>query len=185
MGNSQVGNDLSSLSDDHVRQLGRIIETLEKSTFDFLQLEIGELKVTVGKGNVTIPDAPAPQPSAAAHVAAAPAPAPAPASMPMPSADPLAGQPAPIVAPAAAQPGMVEIRSPIMGMFYAQPEPSAPAFVSVGSIVQEDSTVGLIEVMKTFNAVAAGVRGRIVEVCTSDSQLVEYGQVLFRVDPAA
>lgn len=180
-----MGNDLSSLNDDHVRQLGRIIETLEKSTFDFLQLEVGELKVTVGKGNVAISDALPPQVTPATHVSAAPAPASAPT--PVPSANAPSAHSGPMAAHAAASTpvGWVEITSPIMGMFYARPEPSAPAFVSVGSIVQDDSTVGLVEVMKTFNAVAAGVRGRIVEVCMPDSQLVEYGQVLFRVDPAA
>jgi acetyl-CoA carboxylase biotin carboxyl carrier protein len=182
-----VGNDLSSLSDDHVRQLGRIIETLEKSTFDYLQLEVGELKVTIGKGNVSVADATVSQATPAAHAAPAPTPAPAPASVPVPSVGAAPPQPAAaaVATPASAgSGGTIDVTSPIMGMFYARPEPGAPAFVSVGSIVQEDSTVGLVEVMKTFNAVAAGVRGRIVEVCTQDSQLVEYGQLLFRVDSA-
>ena len=78
---------------------------------------------------------------------------------------------------------MVEIKSPLMGMFYAQAEPGAAPFVTVGATVEADTTVGLVEVMKTFNGVSAGVRGKIVEVCAPDGQLVEYGQVLFRVLP--
>jgi biotin carboxyl carrier protein len=70
-----------------------------------------------------------------------------------------------------------------MGMFYAQPEPGAPSFVTVGSTVNEDTTVALVEVMKTFNAVSAGVRGKVVEICAQNAQLVEFGQVLFRVVP--
>jgi acetyl-CoA carboxylase biotin carboxyl carrier protein len=70
-----------------------------------------------------------------------------------------------------------------MGMFYAQPEPGAPPFVTVGSNVREDTTVALVEVMKTFNAVTAGVRGRIVDVCVQNAELVEFGQALFRVAP--
>jgi biotin carboxyl carrier protein len=79
--------------------------------------------------------------------------------------------------------GAIEIKSPIMGMFYAQPEPGAPSFVTVGSTVNEDTTVALVEVMKTFNAVSAGVRGKVVEICAQNAQLVEFGQVLFRVVP--
>jgi acetyl-CoA carboxylase biotin carboxyl carrier protein len=79
---------------------------------------------------------------------------------------------------------MVDIKSEIMGMFYAQPEPGAPPFISIGAEVKEDTTVCLIEVMKTFNAIPAGVRGVVTEVCIENAQLVEYGQVLFRVRPA-
>jgi acetyl-CoA carboxylase biotin carboxyl carrier protein len=173
MGNSKVSNDLSSLTEDHVRQLGRIIETLERSTFDFLQIEVGDMKVTVGKGNIPI-EAAAPPRQAVAATAPAPAPtvsAPAPQTAPAPQAA------------ASAHPGAVEIKAAIMGMFYAQPEPGAAPFVKVGASVKEDTTVGLVEVMKTFNAVTAGVRGKIVEVCVPNAQLVEYGQVLFRVVP--
>ena len=166
-----MSRDLSSLTEDHVRQLGRIVETLEKSTFDYLQLEVGDLKITVGKGNMTVPEpsAPAAQPA----VSGAPAPQAAVAAAP-------AQQPAPS---ASAQAGTVEIKSPIMGMFYGQPEPGAAAFVEVGSMVSEDTTVALVEVMKTFNAVSAGVRGKVAEICAQNAQLVEYGQVLFRVVP--
>jgi len=171
-----VSNDLSSLSEEHVRQLGRIIETLERSTFDFLQLEVGDLKVTVGKGNVPPPEAPPPSVRPAAAAPSAPAPQ---AAAPARQTAPRPPQPT----ATAPQEGTIEIKSPIMGMFYAQPEPGAPAFVAVGATVGEDTTVALVEVMKTFNAVNAGVRGKIVEVCAQNAQLVEYGQVLFRVMP--
>ena len=72
---------------------------------------------------------------------------------------------------------------PLIGRFYTQSEPGGPPFVSVGSEVTEDMTVGLIEVMKTFNAVRAGVDGVFTEICVQDTQLVEYGDVLFRVRP--
>jgi acetyl-CoA carboxylase biotin carboxyl carrier protein len=79
---------------------------------------------------------------------------------------------------------MIDIKSEIMGMFYAQPDPGSPPFVSVGTQVKEDTTVCLIEVMKTFNAIPAGVHGTVTEVCVNNAQLVEYGQVLFRVRPS-
>jgi acetyl-CoA carboxylase biotin carboxyl carrier protein len=71
-----------------------------------------------------------------------------------------------------------------MGMFYAQPEPGAPPFVAIGTEVKKDTTVCLIEVMKTFNAMTAGVNGVITEICAENAQLVEYGQVLFRARPS-
>jgi acetyl-CoA carboxylase biotin carboxyl carrier protein len=172
-----VSNDLSALDEEHVRQLGRIIETLERSTFDFLQIEIGDLKVTLGKDNIAVPEATSPP--------AQPAVGPAPATMPQSTATAAQAASAIHQAPPSngTHPGAVEIKSPIMGLFYAQPEPGAPAFVAVGGSVGEDTTVALVEVMKTFNAVSAGVSGKIVEVCVQDSQLVEFGQVLFRVMP--
>jgi acetyl-CoA carboxylase biotin carboxyl carrier protein len=172
-----VSDDLSSLSEEHVRQLGRIIEALERSAFDFLQFEVGELKVTVGKGNIPIPESAAPPAQSMAVAPPAPVLQKSPTAAHTPSA---VHQPRPSVS---SPQGAIEIKSPIMGMFYAQPEPGAPPFVAVGSAVNEDTTVALIEVMKTFNAVSAGVRGKVVEICAQNGQLVEYGQVLFRVVP--
>ena len=79
----------------------------------------------------------------------------------------------------------VAIVAPLLGRFYMQPEPGAAPFVSIGSQVTETTTVGLIEVMKTFNAVSAGVCGVVTEICVQDAQLIEYEQVLFRVRLAA
>jgi acetyl-CoA carboxylase biotin carboxyl carrier protein len=81
------------------------------------------------------------------------------------------------------QDGTIEIKAPIIGRFYEKPEPGATPFVKLGAEVNEDTTVGLIEVMKLFQAVRAGVSGVITEICVQDSQIVEYGQVLFRVRP--
>lgn len=177
-----MSNALGSLNEDEIRQMARLIEALEKSEFDFLQLEVGDLKVTIGKGNVPPNGVVASTPA----VAAGPPPQPHPA----PQTAPIA---AAVTAPAAAPPaatgageaaGTVTISAPIIGRFYAKPEPGAPPFVTVGATVTEDTTVGLIEVMKTFNAVRAGVSGVITEICVQDAQLVEYGQLLFRVRTA-
>src|SRR5690606_3158034 len=110
----------------------------------------------------------------------------APAVTPAP-ATPAAAAPAaaPVESSAPASSGLVEITAPTMGIFYAQPEPGKPPFVTVGALVEESTTVALVEVMKTFHAVAAGVRGTVAEVCVSDAEFVEFGQVLFRVDPEA
>ena len=168
-----MNNPLRPLSDDEVRQITVLVESLEKSAFDFLQVELGDLKLTIGKGAPPPETGAAAPPAPQAPVAAPSAPAPA--------------APAPPAAPeqsTAAADGTVAIKAPLMGRFYAKPEPGAAPFVSVGAQLAPDSTVCLIEVMKVFTAVRAEVRGVVTEICVRDEQFVEYGQILFRVRPA-
>ena len=166
------------LSEDEVRQISRIIDTLNHSTFDYLQLEFGALKLTIGKGAQvgapSSPPAPAPVAAPAAVAAAAPS-ASAPAAAALPAT---ASADVPLAV------GEVAITASMIGRFYSQPEPGAAAYVSVGATVREDSTVGLVEAMKMFNAVHAGVNGVVTRICVQDAALVEYGQVLFHVRPS-
>ncbi|GAB7387939.1 acetyl-CoA carboxylase biotin carboxyl carrier protein [Bacillaceae bacterium] len=76
-----------------------------------------------------------------------------------------------------------KIVSPIVGTFYAAPEPGAPPFVKVGDQVREDTVVCIVEAMKLFNEVEAEVKGKIVDILVQDGQLVEHGQPLFLVQP--
>lgn len=117
------------------------------------------------------------------HVAVAPelaiAPpvaAPAPAVAPAPAA---AEAPAPAAAPAG-----ITIDAPTVGTFYSSPTPEDPHFVSVGSTVQADTVVCIIEAMKVFNQIPAEKSGRIVEVLVENGDAVEFGQPLFRIEPA-
>ncbi len=166
-----MNDPFSPISDEDVRQIAQLVETLDKSDFDYLEVQVGDLKVTLGKGDAP-PQASA---SASAPVAAAPAPAPAAAAP--------AAAPAP-PAPAHVEDGTVAIISPLIGRFYAQSEPGADPFVSAGDAITADSTVALIEVMKLFTTVPAGIAGTVTEVCVANEDIVEYGQVLFRVKPA-
>jgi acetyl-CoA carboxylase biotin carboxyl carrier protein len=79
---------------------------------------------------------------------------------------------------------LLEIKSPTPGTFYTSAKPGDPSFVKVGSKVTPETVVCLIEAMKIFNEIQAEVSGVIVEVVVQNQQPVEYGQVLFRVDPA-
>jgi acetyl-CoA carboxylase biotin carboxyl carrier protein len=168
-----------TLSDDEVRQIIQIIESLDRSTLDFLQLQVGDIKLAIGKGAPPpLADAGLARPAAALQPAS-PQAASTPDAAPAPPAR-TAGTGA-VASPARA--GEVDITAPLLGRFYARPEPGAPPFVSVGSLVTADTTVALIEVMKTFNAVPAGTAGIVTEVCVQDEQYVEYAQVLFRVEP--
>ncbi|MCB1748539.1 MAG: acetyl-CoA carboxylase, biotin carboxyl carrier protein, partial [Gammaproteobacteria bacterium] len=81
--------------------------------------------------------------------------------------------------------GMVAVRAPNLGTFYRSPKPGAPPYVEVGQKVSADTEVCLIEVMKLFTPVKAGVDGTVREICASDAQMVEYEQVLVIVEPDA
>ena len=148
------------LSEDDVLH---ILKLIDESKFDYFQLEVGELKITVSKGD-PIPIAGAAQPP--------------PASI-TPSPAPPAAKPAPVTVPE----GMLPITAPLLGTFYVAPEPGAPPFVKVGQQITEDTTVGLIEVMKVFSSVRATVKGTIVELVVQNGQFVEFGQTLFIVKP--
>lgn len=86
------------------------------------------------------------------------------------------------VAPTSEETGDV-IASPMLGTFHRAPAPGAPPFVDVGSTVEPDTIVCIIEVMKMMNSVHAGVAGTIAEVCVENGEPVEYGSSLFRVEP--
>ena len=110
--------------------------------------------------------------TAAAPAGAAPvAPAPAAAS---------AAAAPPVAPPASA---LLEIKSPMVGTFYKAPEPGAEAYAKVGTRVASGQVVCIIEAMKIMNEIEAEVQGVVREVCVENAQPVEFGQVLFRVDP--
>lgn len=150
------------------------MKLFENSSFDFLQLEFGDLKLTVSKGGYK------PASSAAQEAERQVA-----AERPRPAA-PRASEPS-VLPPKEVQRRTdgVPITAPMVGTFYTAPSPGAPPFVNVGDFVNEDTTVGLIEVMKVFNAVTAGVAGTITEICVQNGAFVEYGQPLFMVTPGA
>ncbi|OLC04188.1 MAG: acetyl-CoA carboxylase, biotin carboxyl carrier protein [Gemmatimonadetes bacterium 13_1_40CM_69_22] len=105
-------------------------------------------------------------------------------------APPAVAPPAP-GAQAAAPPGalpkaqLVEIKSPMVGTFYAAPEPGAEPYIKAGSRVAAGQVVCIIEAMKIMNEIEAEVAGLVREVCVENAQPVEFGQPLFRVDPHA
>ncbi len=100
-----------------------------------------------------------------------------------PVADPTLS--APILAPVIPAPSNdLVIESPMVGTFYASSSPDSPPYVSVGSNIRDDSTVCVIEAMKVFTDIPAGMAGIVSEVLVKNGQPVEFGQPLFRVRPA-
>jgi acetyl-CoA carboxylase biotin carboxyl carrier protein len=107
--------------------------------------------------------------------------------VPAPVALPAPGGNAP--APSAAEPPkparvLHEIKSPMVGTFYAKPAPDKPDYVGVGSQVRPETVVCKLEAMKIFNELPAECSGTIVEVCVKNGQPVDFGTVLFRVEPS-
>jgi acetyl-CoA carboxylase biotin carboxyl carrier protein len=147
-----------------LRDVRRLAELLRESP------EIGSIEVKgwFGTGVVITRTSALPSGTAVSAPAAPPPAAPVP-------------EPARPAAPAAA--ALKEIKSPMVGTFYKAPEPGAEPYAKVGTRVMPGKTVCIIEAMKIMNEIEAETTGVIREVCVEDSQPVEFGQVLFRIDP--
>lgn len=156
----------------------QILKLLKASDVDYLEVQLGDLHLVASKSGV-LPAA------GAAGSTDAVVTAPVRRSTPAAAAD--TGPPAPSTAADASsdvdQEGLVTVTAPVVGVFYAAPEPGSPAFVEVGSRVEQDTTVGLIEVMKMFNGVTAGARGEVVRTLVGNEEFVEFGQPLLLIAP--
>lgn len=162
----------------------RILELVDQSSFDYFQLTLGDLHLTVSKTGLP-PEAAVPQPTPLSASSSATPPPAFPAEQPSPPPVAPTAQPATPVAEAVSAAdraaGLVPVPSPMVGTFYVAPAPDAAPFVEVGAAVQEDATVGLVEAMKVFTGVLAGTRGVIAERLVENAQFVEYGQPLFLI----
>jgi len=164
-----------------IRKLKELVRLMVTNDLTELDLRDAEEQVLVRRG----------QPGGSPHVMVQPASyhAPMMAAPPVTHAPPAASAPA---APASAKggaddaeaAGLVRIASPMVGTFYLSPNPDAPAFVNVGSNVQPNTTVCIIEAMKIFNEIKAEVSGTIEKVLVKNAEAVEFGQPLFLVRPA-
>ncbi len=148
-----------------------IMRLIEQSKFDELSLEMDGVKLTLRRsgasggfaGSVTRPSGPS-------DAAGAPA----------SRLDLGATKAAPSAAPGPLDANVQEITSPMLGTFYRAPKPGSAPFVEIGSVVEEDTVIAIIEVMKLMNTVRAGVKGVIAEILPADETLVEFGEVLMR-----
>ncbi len=84
----------------------------------------------------------------------------------------------------AKQPSLHEVKSPMVGTFYRRPSPDAKTYVEAGDMVKKGAVLCIVEAMKLMNEIEADISGRIAEVCLEDGQMAEYGEVLFRIEPA-
>jgi len=155
------------------KDVQEIMRLLESSSFDSLSLELNGVKLHLQRGSTATPaQQPLAQPSA-------PLPDPAPESLPQ-----VVNSAVKKIKPAA-DPGLADVASPLLGLFYRAPKPGEPPFVEVGAQVEEDTVIGIIEVMKLMNSVRAGVKGVVAEILAESGELVEYSETLMRVRPGA
>jgi acetyl-CoA carboxylase biotin carboxyl carrier protein len=97
--------------------------------------------------------------------------------------DPTTEEPAPPIEPAEPDGDAHAVRAPLTGTFYHAPTPGAPPFVEVGTRVDAETVVGIVESMKLMNSIPAGVAGTVAEICAGNAELVEEGAVLIRIAP--
>jgi acetyl-CoA carboxylase biotin carboxyl carrier protein len=154
----------------------RLVEMFGSSDVTFMQVKVGDTEVILARGDYAAP------PSMDGAAGAPPQTTSRPVSAPTPVTTPTVA-----VAPAAEpEPtDLVTVSAPTLGTFYCASRPDLPPYVQVGSVVDTESTVGLIEAMKVFTGVSAGVNGTVVEILVENGDFVEYGQPLFRVKPQA
>lgn len=155
-----------------VKDFKRLFTALDEAEVYEFSYESPELKFVVKRGKVIeqhVMSAPAPaQIAQVAHDMGAPAAA----------AIQQAAAPAPPVA------NGVEVPAPIVGTFYEAPSPDAPPFVKIGDVVEVGQVLCIIEAMKLMNEIEAETKGVITEVLVQNGEPVEYGQALFRIEPA-
>jgi acetyl-CoA carboxylase biotin carboxyl carrier protein len=152
------------------QDVAEITRLLEESEFDELYLEQDGLKLTLRRSVA------AGLPPTASSTQAAPPPQPASGGVASAFHQPRGEAPRP-----GADQGIAHVTAPLVGIFYRAPRPGAPPYVEVGAAVEEDTIIGIIEVMKLMNAVRAEVKGTVSEILVQDGAAVEYGQVLMRV----
>ena len=152
----------------NTKEIKELIDLLKGSDVSEIEIEHEGIKIKIKKGSsgavITpvmtaqpVTNVPAPQ------VVAAPAAAP--------------------VAPAAPTVAGNTINSPMVGTFYRSPSPDSAAFVKEGDIIKEGQTVCIIEAMKLMNELKAETKGRVVKISVENGQAVEFGQVLFVIEP--
>ncbi|AXO86932.1 acetyl-CoA carboxylase biotin carboxyl carrier protein [Pseudomonas parafulva] len=150
-----------------IRKVKKLIELLEESGIDELEIKEGEESVRISRNSKT---------PAGAQYFAAPAPMAAPVAAPAPTA---AAAPA-AEAAAPALKGTV-VRSPMVGTFYRKPSPTSPNFAEVGQSVKKGDTLCIVEAMKMMNHIEAEIGGVIDAILVEDGQPVEFDQPLFTV----
>lgn len=163
-------NTSSSSNQDifEVRKIRRLVELMKEHDLSEIDLQQGDVKIQLRRAAVAAASCGAAAPPAVVYAAATPAAA--------------TQSAAPAAESAKATAGALVIKSPMVGTFYASPDPESPPYVKVGDHVGPDTTVCIVEAMKVFNQIPAEMSGRISAVLVENGESVEFGQPLFRLD---
>lgn len=152
-----------------IRKVKKLIELLEESNINEIEIKEGEESVRISRGGTS-----APVNYVAQVPAAAPAPAPTPAAAAPAATDEAPAESAPVVDGNA-------VLSPMVGTFYRSPSPDAPAFVEVGQAVRVGDVLCIVEAMKMMNQIEADRAGTVVAVHVEDGEPVEFDQPLLTI----
>lgn len=155
------------------KEIQKLIDYISKSDLDEVNIETSELKLSI-KRNM----------GAAVHATQLIAAAPAPAALPAAAPAAVAATPEVATAPAAADAGLIEVKSPMIGTFYRAAGPGKPNFKEIGDNMAEGDVICIVEAMKLFNEIEAEVSGKIVKILVEDASPVEFDQPLYLVDPS-
>ena len=170
-------SDPAASASVNLDELRELIALMRDNELAELELEREDFRVRLRRDSVV----------GSGHAVEAPPPAPAPVHVPAPApapAPPTAAHPGAQATTAASQDQDLHIiPSPIVGTFYRSPSPSADPFVKIGSNVEHDTVVCIIEAMKLMNEIQAEASGEVVKVYVENGQPVEYGQPLFGIKP--
>ncbi len=154
------------LTNDDVQD---ILQLINESSFNELNLQTNNFKLSLrrsGEGEWTQSSQVLAAPNLLEPVVAVAASAPAAAKSALLSVD-----------------GLIDVGTPLLGTFYRSPKPGSPPFVEVGSKVEKNTVVAIVETMKLMNSVYAGACGTIVEICQDDAQFADHDAVLMRIKP--
>ncbi len=163
------------------RDIEALIRMFDESDWEEMRLETSGLRLLLSKDG-TAPGLHAVSPASATAHRSAPCTATAIGAASTAITDHAVDTPS---APTPPPPGTSAIFAPSLGIVWLAPKPTEPPFVGVGDAVDTDTTVCLIEVMKLFTPVQAGLRGRVVRVLAGNGRLAEYGEPLFWIEPAS
>ncbi len=156
----------------NTKELKSILQALQEHEVSELTLETPDYKLTVKRGGeVQVVAAPTPV------VGPTAAPAPAPASEPPPAPAPKSEPPKEDTS------RYLEVKAPIVGTFYRAPSPDAEPFVKEGDTVKKGQVLCIIEAMKLMNEIESEVAGVVRKILVANAEPVEYGQVLFLIEP--
>lgn len=152
-----------------LKDIKAIIDLMKKNSITEFELERQDSKIRLKRGTngtpVTLPEEQIPPPL-----------------MSM-SPQPTASTPPPTAVPQSSATGEIEIKSPMIGTFYRAPSPESGSYVEIGSEINPEMVVCIIEAMKVMNEIKAEVKGVVTQVLVENSKPVEFGQPLFKVRP--
>lgn len=153
-----------------VERIRQLVEMMKEHDLNEVSLKHGDRRIRLRRKDEPAPVVVSAPAAAPAMMPAAPVAAAAPAAASVPAAEPQDGD------------NIAVVKSPMVGTFYSKPNPNAEPYVKVGDHVEADTIVCVVEAMKMFNEIPAGISGKVVSVLAKNEEAVDVNKPLFKVD---